>query len=108
MTETGIFSTHFASEGILEDVVRDSSLDIMHLAFAGMSRYLILWFMDLFIPRVFSWEQVNAKTRAYPFPRGERAPHLQQTKGSKRGSKSIHLNAGETMRWTLARCLPNP
>ena len=39
-TSTGIFSTHFASEHILRDVVKDSTVDIMHVFFCGMARYL--------------------------------------------------------------------
>ena len=104
MTEDGIFSLHFASEHLLADVVRDPALDIMHMAFAGVSRYMISWFTDLFVPSVFSWAEVNARTQAYPFRDGERPPRLHPTKGSKRGSKSIHMNAAETMRWSLARC----
>jgi hypothetical protein len=41
-TDTGIFSTHFASEHILRDVVKDSTVDIMHVFFCGMTRYLYL------------------------------------------------------------------
>jgi len=37
-TETGIFSTHFASEHLLRDVVKDSTVDIMHVFFCGMTR----------------------------------------------------------------------
>ena len=39
-TDTGIFSTHFASEHILRDVVKDSTIDIMHVFYCGMTRYL--------------------------------------------------------------------
>ena len=37
-TKTGIFSTHFASEHLLRDVVKDSTVDIMHVFFCGMTR----------------------------------------------------------------------
>ena len=37
-TLTGIFSTHFASEHLLRDVVKDSTVDIMHVFFCGMTR----------------------------------------------------------------------
>ena len=103
MTETGIFSTHFASSFILNDVVRDSTLDIMHLFFCGMSRYLISWLTDIFIPSEFSWDELNAATRAYTFPPGVRIPRLEATKGTPRGSKSIHLTGFATMHFTLAR-----
>ena len=103
MTETGIFSTHFASSFILNDVVRDSTLDIMHLFFCGMSRYLISWLTDIFIPSEFSWDELNAATRAYTFPPGVQIPRLEATKGTPRGSKTIHLNAFATMHFTLAR-----
>ena len=39
-TLTGIFSTHFASEHLLRDVVKDSTVDIMHVFFCGMTRCL--------------------------------------------------------------------
>ena len=39
-TDTGIFSTNFASEHILRDVVKDSTVDIMHVFFCGSTRYL--------------------------------------------------------------------
>ena len=60
-TDTGIFSTHFASEHLLQDIVRDPSLDIMHLAFCGMSRYLLSWLLDILIPYVFSWDALNER-----------------------------------------------
>ena len=38
--DNGIFSTYFASESILRDVVKDSTVDIMHVFFCGMTRCL--------------------------------------------------------------------
>jgi len=103
MTDKGIFSTHFASSFILNDVVCDSTLDIMHMACCGMSRYLISWLTDILIPIDFSWDQLNMATRSYTFPPGVRVRRLEKTVGTPRASKSIHLNGSETLHFTLAR-----
>ena len=103
MTEEGIFSLYFASEYLLRDVVRDSTIDIMHVWFCGGSRYLFSWVSDHFIPEQFSWAQLNAAVRSHPWLRGQRIPDLHQTKGDSRGSCSIHLNATQMMHFALAR-----
>ena len=89
MTDTGIFSTYFASSFILNDVVRDSTLDIMHMACCGMSRYLLSWLTDILVPTDFSWDQLNVATRSYTFPPGVRIPRLEKTVGAPRK----HLSA---------------
>ena len=54
-TETGVFSAHFASEGLLRDVVKDPTVDVMHVYFAGKTRYMLSWVTDHFIPQDFDW-----------------------------------------------------
>ena len=113
-TATGIFSSHFASEYLLRDVVADSTTDIMHVYLCGKSRYLLSWVTDEFIPRDFTWAELNSRLDAYlskEAPKGTRIPHLERSKGDTRGSCSIHLNAAEMMAFTVARQappLPNP
>ena len=104
-TETGIFSAHFASERLLRDVVRDSTIDIMHIFLCGWSRYLFSWVADELIPRDVSWDDVNRKKHAHHFPRGVRIPELERSKGDNRASTSFHLNAFEMMHVALARCV---
>ena len=80
-TDTGIFSAHSASERLLRDVVVDSTIDVMHVFFCGLTRYLLSWVTDEFIPRDFSWVQLNAESRKYPYKRGVRVPALEKCKG---------------------------
>ena len=102
-TQEGIFSSYFASEKILDDIVKDCCPDLMHAWLCGMSRYMLSWLTDVLIPQFFSWNTLNGVKRAYPFGRNQKVPDLERTLGSKRGSCSIHLTAGETMDFTLAR-----
>ena len=101
-TKTGIFSTHFASEHLLRDVVKDSTVDIMHVFFCGMTRYLISWLFDILIPRDFTWAQLNEAKDAFQWGRGVRVSTLERSKGDKRASCSLHLNAAEMMHFTMA------
>ena len=66
-TNTGIFSTHFASEKILRNVVSDSTIDVMHIFLCGISRYLFSWLTDILIPTQFSWASLNERKRAYKY-----------------------------------------
>ena len=102
-TETGIFSPYFASDGLLRDVVKDSTIDVMHVFFCGLTRYLLSWVTDELIPRDFSWDDLNKRKNDYPFKRGVRVPNLERSKGDARCSCSIHLNAAEMMAFALAR-----
>jgi hypothetical protein len=102
-TETGIFSPYFASEHILGDVVRDSSLDIMHLAFCGMSRYMLSWLTDILIPDDFSWATLNAAKRAHKFPKNVHIPSLERSQKDRRASGALRLNGNAAMHFTLAR-----
>ena len=107
-TATGIFSAHFASEHLLRDVVADTTIDVMHVFFCGLTRYLFSWVTDELIPRDFSWAELNAKSRKYPYKRGVRVPTLERSKGDTRASCSTHLNAAEMMAFALARCGRRP
>ena len=103
-TETGVFSLHFASEHLLRDVVKDSTIDVMHIFLCGLTRYILSWLTDRLIPLQFSWEALNQRKNAHPWRRGQRVPDLERSKGDTRGSTSIHLNAVECMHFALARC----
>lgn len=102
-TRTGIFSMCCASLSLLNDVVRDSTIDVMHLKFCGTTRYLLSWVLDHFIPKFFTWEQLNQEKRKFVFKRGVRVPDLEMTKGSARKSCSIHMNGAQAMYFALAR-----
>ena len=104
-TTTGIFSSYCASEHLLRDMVKDSTIDIMHVFLCGWTRYLFSFVTDSLIPSEFSWDDLNKNKRAYSWKRNVRVPDLEYSLGSTRGSKSIHLNAGEMMHFALARCL---
>ena len=108
-TQTGIFSIACTSFTTVRDVVTDSTIDPMHIKFCGTTRYLLSWVTDYYIPKHFTWDQLNEKKRAYPFKRGVRVPDLARTDGKNRASCSIHLSAAETMYFALARCArPSP
>ena len=102
-TSTGIMSTHFASEYLLRNVVKDSTLDIMHIYFCGMGRYMLSWLTDVYCPEVFTFDEMNARKRAHNFGAGVRVPDLEPAKGSNRGSCTIKLNGAQTMHFALAR-----
>ena len=103
-TENGIFSAHFASEHLLRDVVKDPTVDTMHVFFAGKTRYLFSWVTDHFIPDQFGWPDLNKAKNRFPFKRsGVRVPDLEYSKGSHRQSCSIHLNAAQMMTFAIAR-----
>lgn len=101
-TELGIFSNHFASEYLLDDIIKGTTVDIMHVNACGMTRYLLSWLTDEQIPAEYSWHELNQRKNMHRFKRGRRVPNLERTKGSPRGSKSIHLNAGQMLDFALA------
>jgi hypothetical protein len=107
-TESGVFSANFASEHLLRNVVKDSTIDTMHLYFAGTTRYMLSWMTDVFIPLDFSWDDLNKAKNRYPFKRsGVRVPDLERSKGDHRESTSMHLNAAQTMAFAIARSAPH-
>ena len=107
-TQTGVFSPHFASEHLLRDVVKDPTVDVMHVFFAGKSRYLLSWVTDHFIPEQFEWADLNKAKNLFPFKRsGVRVPDLEWSKGAQRQSCSAHLNAAQCMTFAIARS-PSP
>ena len=84
-------------------MVKDSTIDVMHVFFCGLTRYLLSWVTDELIPRDFSWDDLNKRKNDFPFKRGVRVPNLERSKGDARCSCSIHLNAAEMMAFALAR-----
>ena len=104
MSEEGIFSLFFASEYLLRDVVKDSTIDIMHVFLCGLTRYLLSWVTDHFIPASFEWADLNREKNKYKWLRGQRVPDLERSKGDARGCTSMHLSASETLHFALARC----
>ena len=75
-TEEGIFSTVFASEYLLDDIVKDATIDGMHIFFAsGVVPYQLSWLTDICIPTETSWAALNAATLVYNSKRkGHRIP----------------------------------
>ena len=103
MTDAGVFSLHFSSEYLLRDVVKDSTIDIMHVFWCGLTRYLFSWVTDDIVPACMSWDELNSAKRKHPWLQGQKVPDLERSKGDTRGSCSTHLNAAEMMHFTLAR-----
>lgn len=104
-TDTGIFSPHFASEYLLYDIVRDSTVDIMHIFLCGVSRYLLSFLTDILIPGEFTWPVFTDACRKHPWKRGAKPPIPEpRAKGTgKRASKASKMTASEAMYFTLAR-----
>jgi hypothetical protein len=101
-TTTGIFSTHFPSEHLLKNIVKDVTVDIMHVFVCGITRHLILWVTDIFIPTDFSWCQLNASKNVSRYARAKHVPDLEPTIGSPRSQKSIHLSGADTLHFAVA------
>lgn len=107
-TDTGIFATHFVSEHLLADVVRDAVVDIMHIFLCGVSRYLLSFLTDILIPLEFSWVQLQAAARSHRYKRGVKPPVPEprvKSSGPKK-SRATKMNAADTMHFTLSRSLP--
>ena len=101
-TRTGIFSAHFASEHILFDVVRDVTVDVMHVLMCGMARYMLSWLLDIFCPADFTYAELNKRVRAHRFGKDVKVPDLERSKAKRRGSAFMKLNGAATMHFTLA------
>ena len=101
-TTTGIFSTHFPSEHLLKNIVKDVTVDIMHVFVCGITRHLILWVTDMFIPADFSWSELNASKNVSTYARAKHVPDLEPTIGSPRSQKSIHLSGADTLHFAVA------
>ena len=107
---TGIFSTYFASEYLLADFVRDSTIDIMHIFLCGVSRYLFSFVTDVLVPLEFNWPELQDRCRKHHYKRGIKppVPEPRVTGQGKRASKATKMTAAETMYFTLARWVPSP
>jgi hypothetical protein len=105
MTTTGVFSSYFASEYVLNDIVKDSTVDIMHVYFCGMGRYMLSWVTDVLCPQDFTFQQLNARKNAVLRTNKDvRVRDVERAKATKkRGSCTIKLNGAETMHFMLAR-----
>jgi hypothetical protein len=106
MTELGVYSLYFASEHILNDVVVDTTVDIMHAFYCGLARYMLSWLTDILCPDDFTFEALNGRKNDHRFKLGVRVPDLERAKsssGKPRGSCTIKLSAAATMAFSLAR-----
>lgn len=103
-TQEGIFSTVFASKYLLKDIVKDSTIDIMHIFFAsGVVPYTLSWLTDILIPFLFSWDQLNAAIKLYRSKhKNTYIPKLAKSGTTLRSSAKLALTASEGMAFTLA------
>ena len=103
-TDNGIFSTLFASEYLLDDVVKDATIDIMHIfGSSGLIPYHLSWMLDIYIPEEFSWDDLNACIAAYNRLRtGPHLPKLHRSGKSARLSAKLALTASESIAFALA------
>ena len=103
-TEHGIFSTVFASEYLLNDIVKDATIDIMHIFLSsGMIPYHLSWLLDICIPDEFSTDAMNAKIKEYNRSRkGHHIPSIHQSAKADRLSAKISITAGEGLSLALA------
>ena len=89
-TRTGIFSAHFASEYILNDVVRDSTFDLAHVILMGLARYMLSWTLDILCPADFDFAALNRRKRQHRFGQGIKVSDLERSKNTTRGSAIKH------------------
>jgi len=103
-TEEGLFSLYFASEYLLDDLVVDATVDIMHIFLSsGVVPYHLSWLFDILIPADFSWDECNSAVRTYNSKRkGHHIPKIAPTAKSDRGSAKLPLTAGEAMEFAVA------
>ena len=95
-------SPHFASELLLWNIVRDSTIDIMHVFDCGVLRYALSWVTDVFCPADFTFPDLNVRKNAHDF--GDvRVPDLERALGSSRGSCSIRINGAQMRAFAIAR-----
>lgn len=107
-TEAGIFHLYFASEHLLRNIVRDPTVDIMHVFLCGISRYLLSFVTDIFIPADFSWAALNARAQRHHMPKGSgKLPYMEPRTKGKKSSHTMRMSAAETMYFALARCAPH-
>ena len=102
-TEEGIFSLHFASEYLLGDIVKDATVDIMHIFFSsGVVPYQLSWTLDIYIPAEFTYGALNLNVKVYNKSRkGHHIPKLARSGKDDRGAAKMSLTAAEAMEFTL-------
>ena len=83
-TGTGIFSNYFASEYILRDIVKDSTINIMHVFLCGMTRYCFLVADGFAHPPRLHVGRIERVQGGLPMgARRVRVPTLERSKGDK-------------------------
>ena len=102
-TELGIFSDYFPSESLLQDIVTDATVDIMHIFICGMTKYMLMFTLDELIPAEFTWSQFNERLRAHKYPHNFKPPWMAARTQGKKSSHTAKLNATQTMYIALAR-----
>lgn len=105
MTDEGIFSTLFASEFLLKDLVKDATIDIMHIFLAsGVIPYTLSWLTDIMIPANFTWLALHAAVKVENGRKlGGHIPKLVKCGNQSRSAAKMALTAGEGMAFALAR-----
>lgn len=106
-TEHGIFSTVFASEYLLDDVVKGPTIDTMHIfGSSGLIPYHASWLLDIYIPAEFSWNDLNAKiAQRNRLKLGPHLPKLARSGKTPRLSAKLTLTASESI--AFARASPH-
>jgi hypothetical protein len=101
--QEGLFSLFFASEYLLGDLVKDATIDVMHIFLAsGVVPYHLSWLFDILIPSEFSWDDLNQAIRRYNLTRkGHHIPKIARSANTDRGSAKLSLTAGEAMEFAL-------
>ena len=106
-TEEGIFSIFFASEYLLGDIVKDATIDLMHVLFSsGIVLYKLSWLLDIYIPPTgtpeFTWGKLNSNIKTYNGSRkGHHIPKLKRSGKDDRGAAKMSLTAAEAMEFTI-------
>jgi hypothetical protein len=89
------------------DALHGAFCDIMHLFFAGMSRYEFCWLMELLVALgILTWAQLNARLKSMQTSRGHKIPELSPPKNSSnkaKGSLSMTLTSSEMMHLVIIR-----
>ena len=96
-TKHGIFSTVFASEYLLDDIIKDATVDVMHVFLAsGLVPYVLSWLFDVMIPDEFTWVKLDYSITAYNAHRkGQRIPKLRASAKGDRAAAKLPITAAE-------------
>jgi len=89
------------------DALHGAFCDIMHLFFAGMSRYEFCWLMERLVAMgILTWARLNARLKSMQTSRGHKLPELFAPKNSSnkaKGSLSMTLTSSEMMHLVMIR-----